>query len=96
MNDDNNLTLLLNNNNNNNNNYIINDNLSKIGIKLVIIFVSFLVIVLTSLGNLLVLCSWFINKKLQTTNNMFLISLAIADAIIGFVSMPIYTLYIIS
>jgi hypothetical protein len=84
-----NLTLL-------NNNYITNDNLSKIGIKLVIIFVSFLVIVLTSLGNLLVLCSWFINKKLQTTNNLFLISLAIADAIIGFVSMPIYTLYIIS
>jgi len=45
---------------------------------------------LTILGNLLVLISFRINKKLRTVTNYFLLSLAIADFTIGCFSMPIF------
>lgn len=64
--------------------------------KIIIILISVLICILTALGNVLVLLSFKINKKLRTTNNYFLISLAIADSIIGFVSMPISTIYFIT
>ena len=57
------------------------------------IIVSLLASILTATSNLLVIYSFRINKKLRTTNNYFLLSLALADFTIGFVSMPIYTLY---
>ena len=45
---------------------------------------------LTTVGNLLVLISFRINKQLRTVTNYFLLSLAIADITIGFFSMPIF------
>lgn len=55
--------------------------------KVVFAVVSFIICILTAGGNVMVLISFRINKKLRTTNNYFLISLAIADSIIGFFSM---------
>ncbi len=45
---------------------------------------------LTTVGNLLVLISFRINKQLRTVTNYFLLSLAIADFTIGIFSMPIF------
>lgn len=45
---------------------------------------------LTTVGNLLVLISFRINKQLRTVTNYFLLSLAIADFTIGSFSMPIF------
>lgn len=51
-------------------------------IVLVCLGVSILVI-LTVVGNLLVLVSFKVEKRLQTVSNYFLLSLAIADFLIG-------------
>lgn len=51
--------------------------------KILLVFVSVVVCLLTQAGNVLVLLSFRLNKKLRVTNNYFLISLAIADLIIG-------------
>ncbi len=48
---------------------------------------------LTTLGNLLVLISFRINKQLRTVTNYFLLSLAIADFTIGIFSMPLFFAY---
>lgn len=45
---------------------------------------------LTTVGNLLVLISFRINKQLRTVTNYFLLSLAVADFTIGCFSMPIF------
>lgn len=73
-------------------NFTISVGIGKIIIAVVSLFVAFL----TAGGNVLVLLSFRMNKKLRTTNNYFLLSLAIADVIIGFVSMPISTIYFIT
>jgi len=46
-------------------------------------------------GNLLVLISFRIDAKLQTISNYFLLSLAVADFVIGVVSMPLYSVYLL-
>jgi len=50
----------------------------------------------TITGNLMVMVSFKLDKQLQTISNYFLFSLAVADMIIGVVSMPLYTFYTIS
>ncbi|XP_076848933.1 muscarinic acetylcholine receptor M1 [Brachyhypopomus gauderio] len=50
---------------------------------------------ITILGNLLVLISFRVNSQLRTVSNYYLLSLAVADLILGMVSMNLYTAYII-
>ena len=47
--------------------------------------------VVTIAGNLMVMISFKMDKQLQTISNYFLFSLAVADMIIGLVSMPLFT-----
>lgn len=65
-------------------------------VKILVALVAIPICILTATGNILVLVSFKINKKLRTANNYFLMSLAIADLTIGFISMPISTFYFIT
>ena len=46
-------------------------------------------------GNFMVMISFKMDKQLQTISNYFLFSLAVADLIIGLISMPLNTVYMI-
>ena len=62
---------------------------------LVAIIIAFFVIlcsILTFGGNLLVFIAFFIEKKLQITNNYFLLSLAVADGCVGLISVNFWLL----
>ncbi|OWF53127.1 muscarinic acetylcholine receptor M2-like [Mizuhopecten yessoensis] len=61
-----------------------------------IVALSILIVTLapaTIIGNLLVIIAFKVDKQLQTISNYFLLNLAVADMAIGFVSMPLYTVY---
>lgn len=58
-----------------------------------IIFVTSLLSLTTIVGNVLVMVSFKMDRRLQTVNNYFLLSLAVADFMIGLISMPLFTSY---
>ncbi|XP_036402322.1 muscarinic acetylcholine receptor M3-like [Megalops cyprinoides] len=60
-----------------------------------IILCSGLLSLVTIIGNILVVVAFKVNKQLKTVNNYFLLSLAVADLIIGVISMNLYTTYIV-
>ncbi|XP_021440438.2 muscarinic acetylcholine receptor M5-like [Oncorhynchus mykiss] len=57
--------------------------------------VSAIVSLITIVGNILVMLSFKVNSQLKTVNNYYLLSLAVADLIIGVFSMNLYTSYIL-
>ena len=68
---------------------------TSVGMIVEVVFITFFVSVLaiiTSVGNLMVMISFKMDKQLQTVSNYFLLSLSVADFAIGVVSMPLYTL----
>uniref|UniRef100_A0A7E4V1B4 G_PROTEIN_RECEP_F1_2 domain-containing protein n=1 Tax=Panagrellus redivivus TaxID=6233 RepID=A0A7E4V1B4_PANRE len=60
---------------------------------IIIIVLGTLFALITTIGNLLVMISFKVDKQLRTISNYFLFSLAVADICIGCISIPFMTYY---
>ena len=54
-----------------------------------------IIAIATICGNLLVLVAFFLDRNLRQPGNYLIVSLALADLLIGIFSMPLYTLYLL-
>ncbi|XP_069815752.1 histamine H3 receptor-like [Dendropsophus ebraccatus] len=55
-----------------------------------------LLIVITVLGNILVMLAFILDKRLRTQSNFFLLNLAICDFLLGAVAIPLYIPYMLT
>ncbi|XP_025016167.1 muscarinic acetylcholine receptor M5 [Tetranychus urticae] len=60
---------------------------------IIIAFITGCFSIITIVGNVMVMISFKMDKQLQTISNYFLLSLSIADFLIGLISMPLFSLY---
>ena len=65
-------------------------------VDMLIILVGGSLSLVTIFGNVLVMVAFKIDRNLQTISNYFLLSLAVADFLIGFISMPLSLIYIVA
>ncbi|XP_071962205.1 muscarinic acetylcholine receptor M3-like [Antedon mediterranea] len=78
------------------NNTCLYEEIQKSSLVVALISISvFIGMIITIAGNIMVMMSFKIERRLHRPSNYFLLSLACADVIIGVFSMPIYAVYII-
>ncbi|XP_075444628.1 histamine H3 receptor-like [Ascaphus truei] len=66
------------------------------GIKVLVIVLISLLILLTVLGNSLVILAFIVDKRLRNQGNFFLLNLSICDFFIGAFSLPLYVPYLLT
>ncbi|XP_072010844.1 histamine H3 receptor-like [Engystomops pustulosus] len=65
-------------------------------IRVTIIVLISLLIVITVLGNILVMLAFLLDRRLRTQSNFFLLNLAICDLLLGAVAIPLYVPYMLT
>lgn len=76
------------------NDYLNDENNYSLPIKIILSTLATTASLITVSGNLLVMCSFFLDRQIRNPTNYFLISLSVSDFLIGLFSMPLYTLYL--
>ena len=65
-------------------------------IKLISTLLLITTIILTLLGNSLVIRAFIVFRKLQNVTNYFVVSLAVTDILVALFSMPVWTVYLLT